>query len=106
MSLDALNRLLESRPAQIVRGHFDPLLAEHARLLADAAMPGKPLAVIVTNPASPLLPARARAELVAGLATVAYVAIAEDSSGADARQDDITLRFIEHVRQRHKERGA
>lgn len=107
MSLDALNRLLESRPAQLVRGHFDPLLAEHAQRLSNAAKPGLTLAVVVTNPPHPLMAARARAELVAGLAAVDYVAIAEDSAvAADARQDDVARRFIEHVHLKHKESSA
>lgn len=106
MSLDALNLLLESRPAKLVRGYFDPLLAEHAQLLSNAAKPGLALAVLVTSPPHPLMTARARAELVAALAAVDYVAIAEDSAGPNARQDDITRRFIQHVRLKHKESGA
>ena len=108
MSRDALDRLLASRPAQLVRGHFDPLLAEHARILADAAVPGKLLAVIVTNPPHPLLVARARAELVAGLAIVDYVAIAdgEGDSAGDFPDVDITRRFMEQVRLKHQEPGA
>lgn len=106
MSLDALNRLLESRPAKLVRGHFDPLLAEHARRLSNAAKPGLTLAVVITNPPHPLMAARARAEVVAGLEVVDYVAIAEDFAGADARQDDVARRFIEQVRLKHKESSA
>lgn len=106
MSLDALNRLLESRPAKLVCGHFDPLLAEHARLLSNTAKPGQLLAVVVTSPPHPLLAPRARAELVAGLEVVDYVAIAEDSASADMRQDDIARCFIARVRLKHKEPGA
>src|SRR5437016_2737086 len=42
-------------------------------MLRDAKPPGQLLVVMITNPARPLLAQQARAELVAGLADVAYV---------------------------------
>ncbi len=61
-----------------VTGHFDPLLAEHARLLRDFARPGSTLVAVVTASREPLLGLRARAELVAALSVVDYVFTAED----------------------------
>lgn len=62
----------------LVTGHFDPLLAAHARRLGELARPGKKLMAVVTTPANPILPAAARAELVAGLAIVDQVVALED----------------------------
>jgi len=80
-------------------GHFDPLLAEHARMLRDAKGPTSLLVVEITNPARPLLAQRARAELVAGLADVDYVVLAEGVAD-DSADSAITRRLTEHVRQR------
>ena len=80
-------------------GHFDPLLAEHARLLHEAKGSAEVLAVEITNSANPLLAQRARAELVAGLADVDYVVLVNGTAdeSPDAR---LTQRLMEHVRQR------
>lgn len=86
-----------------VSGYFDPLLATHARRLNELreGHPGG-LVVVVRDPAMPILPARARAELVAALKCVDHVII-----GGDAIVDDteahaaITAELIEHVAQRH-----
>ena len=48
-----------------VRGFFDPLLAAHASRIAELRTPGASVAVLLCDPPSPLLAARARAELVA-----------------------------------------
>jgi glycerol-3-phosphate cytidylyltransferase-like family protein len=80
-------------------GHFDPLLAEHARRLRERAAPGQTLVVEITNPPNPLLPQRARAELVAALSVVDYVVL---GNGAHSDDASITERFIEHVRNRHR----
>jgi glycerol-3-phosphate cytidylyltransferase-like family protein len=82
-----------------LKGHFDPLLAEHARTLRKSATPGQILVIEITNPQNPLLPQRARAELVAALAAVDYVVL-----GSTANSDDapITDRFIQHVLTRHR----
>jgi glycerol-3-phosphate cytidylyltransferase-like family protein len=80
-------------------GHFDPLLAEHARNLRQRATPGQTLIVEITNPENPLLPQRARAELVAALESVDYVVL---GNGAQSRDATITERFIEHVLNRHR----
>ncbi|MGP0071500.1 MAG: hypothetical protein ACLPWF_06160 [Bryobacteraceae bacterium] len=96
---------LQNRAARWVCGHFDPLLAEHVRRLAQAREPGRLLVVEVTNPAQPLLAQRARAELVAALSMVDYVLLAEgrDEAPIDA---GITVRFIEHVVRRHQQEST
>jgi bifunctional ADP-heptose synthase (sugar kinase/adenylyltransferase) len=59
--------------ATIVSGYFDPLLVSHAERLHGLKRPGVPLIVIVADPQNPILPVKARAELVAGLAVVDHV---------------------------------
>ena len=83
-----------------ISGHFDPLLAEQVRRLERAKEPGRLLVVEVTNPAHPLLAQRPRAELVAALAIVDYVVLAEDGHGS-AMDVDVTERLVEHVLARH-----
>lgn len=90
-----------------VRGFFDPLLAEHARRLGQLRSADSCLAVVIEDPAQPLLPIRARAELVAGLAAVDFVVL--DATGVAARDlEDSTIRerFSYHVRRRHDGNGA
>ncbi len=58
-----------------VSGWFDPLLAAHASQLESLRVPGRSLVVVITDPPDPLLPARARAELVAALRPVDYVVL-------------------------------
>ena len=96
--LHELPERLQSRAASYLSGHFDPLLAEHVRRLAERKEPGKLLVVEVTDPPQPLLAQRARAELVAALAMVDYVVLGDEHAGTDA---DISERFIERVLQRH-----
>jgi bifunctional ADP-heptose synthase (sugar kinase/adenylyltransferase) len=57
----------------LATGFFDPLLAAQALRLEEIARAGGTLFVAVQDPARPLLPAQARAELVAGLRVVDYV---------------------------------
>lgn len=94
---------LRDKPACWVAGHFDPLLASHARLLRERAKPGHYLVVEVTNPAHPLLPQRARAELVAALRMVDYVVLGD---GAQAADEGLTEKFVRHVLQRHRGESA
>ena len=104
MPLHEIEERLQSRAASWVRGHFDPLLAEHVRKLANASEPGRLLVVEVTNPAQPLLAQRARAELVAALSMVDYVVLGDGQSGGAAPMDaDISEHFIEHVLERHRQ---
>ncbi len=63
----------------MVTGYFDPLQAAHARRLDEIAAEGPgALFVAVVEPAEPVLAARARAELVAGLAVVDCVIIPDE----------------------------
>jgi bifunctional ADP-heptose synthase (sugar kinase/adenylyltransferase) len=89
---------LNGQPACWISGHFDPLLAEHVRLLAKSAKPGQALVVEVTDSARPLLSQRARAELVAALAMVDYVVL---GNGAGVADSEFTERFVRHVLERH-----
>lgn len=69
---------LASEGAILVSGHFDPLVASHAQRLAELraglAKDSAPLLVLIDSPGRPILPPRARAELVASLRVVDYVA--------------------------------
>src|SRR5579863_4505944 len=66
-------RLIAAQGATVVSGYFDPLVASHAERLAELKREGVPLLVLIATPDGPILPARARAELVAGLAVADYV---------------------------------
>jgi bifunctional ADP-heptose synthase (sugar kinase/adenylyltransferase) len=67
----------------VVTGHFDPLLAAHARRLAELRDPGAALFVVVTEPVQPILAARARGVLVAALAGVDGVVACEGRPAAE-----------------------
>ncbi len=71
----------------VIIGYFDPLTAAHARCLIEVRgeLPGKTgrLAVIVTDPPDPILPQRARAELVATLHAVDYVVAERHNTSAE-----------------------
>jgi glycerol-3-phosphate cytidylyltransferase-like family protein len=56
-----------------VSGYFDPLVASQALQLSELKRTGKLLVVLITTPENPILPARARAELVASLRVVDHV---------------------------------
>lgn len=79
-----------------IRGHFDPLLAEHGRMAEAAAKGGRPVMAVVTDPAAPYLPIEARAELAASLAAVDYVAM-EPGVDEDAASIRMTGNFVAHV---------
>lgn len=98
---------------KLVTGCFDPLLAGHARRLGEIARSEGALFVAVLDPVQPILPARARAELVAALGVVDYVVLAGEApdllerlqpdavfreEAADARRTQDLLRGI---RSRH-----
>jgi hypothetical protein len=101
---------------RVVSGYFNPLRAEHARLLSEAARGnGRPLMVVV-RPADPaLLDSRARAELVAALAVVDYVVPIEsdrlpawvdsihhaDRLDIESVDESLTRSLVNRVRGRH-----
>jgi hypothetical protein len=98
---------LAAAGATVVSGYFDPLVASQARRLTELKREGAPLLVLIATPRDPILPAGARAELVASLRVVDHVA--ELSSGVQAEyrleQEDTACleKLIEHV---HARQGA
>ena len=97
-------------------GCFDPLLAGHARRLRQIGGPGCVLIVILATPRNSILPARARAELVAALSVVDYVVLPEETTCEDllgrlpadevireeAADEQRTQDLIRHVHQRQQ----
>lgn len=62
--------------AKIVSGYFDPVTSEHAERLRGLKESSRPLLILIGTPPDPILPAEARAQLVAALKCVDYVTIA------------------------------
>jgi bifunctional ADP-heptose synthase (sugar kinase/adenylyltransferase) len=90
--------------ATVVSGYFDPLLASHAERLAAIKESGSRLLVVIASPENPILPARARAELVAGLRAVDDVTEANIAPQIRLEQED-AARFeslLDHVRARQQ----
>ncbi len=89
-----------------VSGYFDPVLSWHARRLAAerGAAPG--LAAVILDPPDPVLPARARAELVAALNSVSLVLLPDGTAALDVdaafESEDLAERerFAAHVLER------
>ncbi len=92
--------------ATIVSGYFDPVLASHAARLAGLKRDGAPLVVVIASTSESILPARARAELVAGLRAVDYVVESDHGFQPQIRleqEDAARLRkLIEHVHARQQ----
>ncbi len=90
----------------MISGYFDPVTANTAERLPALKQEGRPLLVLIHNAPTAILPARARAELVAGLRGVDYVC---DSPGdleaqihlEDEHRGDL-VRLIRHVHERQK----
>ena len=84
--------LAGSKWAAIV-GYFDPLTATQAKRLADAERDGRKVLAIVLIAPDSLLPADARAALVAAVRSVSAVVIAESQQWRSAipHQYDIAL---------------
>jgi bifunctional ADP-heptose synthase (sugar kinase/adenylyltransferase) len=98
---------LAAAGATVVSGYFDPLLASHARRLQELKN-GAKLIVVIENPPRPILPARARAELVASLRAVDYVVENRGGVRVDVRlEEEDRRRFEELIAQVHaRQRGA
>ncbi len=92
--------------ATVVSGYFDPLIASHAGRLAELKTEGSKLLVLIATPRHAILPAAARAELVAGLRAVDYVSEAADGLNAQIHleeEDDQRYRaLLQHVHARQK----
>jgi len=97
---------LAAAGATVDSGYFDPLLASHAERLAGLKRNGESLLVLIATPVDPILPERARAELVAGLAVVDHVAAAAVGLEPHVRlepEDDLRLeKLIRQVHARHQ----
>lgn len=92
--------------ARVVSGYFDPLVASHAERLAKLKSDGADLLVLIATPENAILPASARAELVAGLRCVDYVSELADGlvPQIHLEQED-EARFqalLQHVHARQK----
>jgi D-beta-D-heptose 7-phosphate kinase/D-beta-D-heptose 1-phosphate adenosyltransferase len=97
-------------------GWFDPLIAAHALRLEQLRDGAARVMVIVTDPACPILPARARAELVAALSAVDFVVPSEEERLEDiltrleatevlrgeAADETLTEQLIRHVQTRQR----
>ena len=105
LGADEVRVRLDGKQVRWISGHFDPLLADHVRQLRQAVESGKLLVVEVTDSPKPLLPARARAELVAALSIVDYVVIS-DAKPDGAGDAPVTDRFVRHVLTRHGKGSA
>lgn len=86
--------------AVLITGHFDPLTAAHARRISELKQAGKPLVVVITSPAEPILPARARAELVAALGAVDHVIVADEVVHEEPADAERTRRLVAHIHSR------
>jgi bifunctional ADP-heptose synthase (sugar kinase/adenylyltransferase) len=92
--------------AIVLSGYFDPLLAEHAERLAALKPAGAKLLVLIATPQNAILPAAARAVLVASLLAVDYVSeLTEDLSPHVHLEEEDTERFtalLKHVHARQQ----
>ncbi len=75
---------IKASGAIVVAGYFDPMIAWHARWLANFKKPGKALLILIASPENTILPDRAREELIASLAVVDHVAEFSDELAAGA----------------------
>ena len=96
---------LAGRP--VVAAYFDPLVASHTDRFRELAQQHGPLAVCICDPADPLLPSQARAELAAACRHVELVVIGEQflsqtTEIIDERPGDLERRaaLMQHVRSR------
>jgi bifunctional ADP-heptose synthase (sugar kinase/adenylyltransferase) len=106
----------EGKTLKLAVGYFDPVLAAHARRLKDAREGAAALAVVIADPPRPILPSRARAELVAALDAADYVVLPGDEpleglvtrlNGAEVLRGEtadleLTKKLIQHVHTRQR----
>jgi len=92
--------------ATVVSGYFDPMIAAHAERLAALKRPGAPLLVLIATPPDPILDARARAQLVAGLSVVDYVCDVPDGLASEIALEEEDAgwltELIDHVHSRQR----
>jgi len=100
-------RLIAAQGATVVSGYFDPLVASHAERLTELKHERAPLLVLIATPADAILPARARAELVAGLAVVDYVCETADAAAPHlALEREHAERLTQLIEQVHARQRA
>ncbi len=114
-ALDLAKRLRsDGKKLTVFVGHFDPVLAGHARRLAAVVENSTATIAVVADPPHPILSARARAELVAALAAVDYVVLpgempvvelvirleASRVVHGEAEDVELTRELIQHVQSR------
>jgi len=91
--------------ATVVSGYFDPLVASHAERLAQLKTSQK-LLVLIATPPDAILPAAARAELVASLRCVDYVTESGDglvpTVSLELEDDQRYRALLRHVHARQK----
>ena len=108
LDLAAARKIAEAG-ATVVSGYFDPLVSSHAKRLAELKVDGAKMLVVIATPENAILPARARAELVASLASVDYVTEACDGLTPQVRlEQEHEVRFdalVEHVHARQRAAG-
>jgi len=106
----------QATPLKAVTGCFDPLLSGHARRLESIRGGAAALMVVIVEPERPLMTARARAELVAGLAAVDYVVVpgeegfeallarlpAAEVTREEATHEEVRRELIQHVQTRQR----
>ncbi|MSV30735.1 MAG: hypothetical protein EXQ52_18615 [Bryobacterales bacterium] len=98
---------------RFVTGYFDVLVPSQVRTLerlvsGEAPDGSRPLMAVVVDPPAPLLNARARAELAAGLAVIDYVLLAAggkpewltDAVSLEAEHEGNRQNLIAHVHRR------
>ena len=107
--LDAAAFRGNGKPIKLVIGYFDPLHASHLRRLRELNTESYTLLVAVDNPPEPLLPVRARQELVAALSCVDFVIASADialvtaDEVVDERPGDLERRdmLVRQVNSKH-----
>ncbi len=106
----------EGKLLKMVSGCFDPLVAEHARRLESLRDARAALMVAIVDSPRPILPATARAELVAALQVVDYVVVPEGGDLAElpsrlgasevvhgeAADLELTRKLVRHVHTRQR----
>ena len=92
--------------ATVVSGYFDPMIASHAERLTKLKREGTLLLVLIAAPPEAILPALARAQLVAGLSIVDYVCDAPDGIAPQIHLEDehavLLTQLIDHVHARQR----
>ncbi|HYO81358.1 MAG TPA: hypothetical protein VES20_08165 [Bryobacteraceae bacterium] len=98
----------DARPVRFVLGYFDPVVAEHARVLDAVCRPGEFVVAVVDDPPEPLLDRPARLDMAASLGAVHQVLPVDGTSElpeaqvSDLRPQHLAIRdrLMQRVRQR------